>query len=74
MSKRKLILISGLCVLFLLAAALLAVPTSETFLCDHCHRQVTGKLNHICEHTTDVTVCADCYQDYIDGKWNICPN
>ena len=74
MSKRKTILISVLCALFLIAAALLFVPAAETFRCDRCHRAVREKPIHICEQTVDVTVCSDCYQDYIDGKWRICQN
>ena len=74
MSKRKIVIILTLCAVFLIAAALLAVPAAETFACDHCHRTVTEKPSHICEQTVDVTVCSDCYQDYIDGKWKICPN
>ena len=72
MSKRR-ILLCVLCAVFLAAAVLLA-PAAETFACDHCHRTVTEKPSHICEQTVDVTVCSDCYQDYIDGKWRICQN
>ena len=72
MSKRR-ILLCVLCALFL-AAAVLFVPAAETFACDHCHRTVTEKPSHICEQTVDMTICSACYQDYLDGKWKICPN
>ena len=73
MSKQRIILV--LCALFLLAAAVrLFVPAAETCRCDHCHREVREKPIHICEQTVDMTVCSACYQDYMDGKWKICPN
>ena len=73
MSKRK-ILIAAIAALFLAAAVRLFAPAAETFRCDRCHREVTEKPIHICEQTVDVTVCSDCYQDYMDGKWRICQN
>ena len=74
MSKRKIVIILTLCAVFLIAATLLVIPAAETFRCDRCHREVTEKPIHICEQTVDVTVCSACYQDYMDGKWKICPN
>ena len=73
MSKRR-ILLCVLCALFLAAAVLLLVPAAETFACDCCHRTVKEKPIQICEQTVDMTVCSACYQDYLDGKWKICPN
>ena len=72
MSKRR-ILLCVLCALFL-AAAVLPVPAAETFVCDCCHRTVKEKPIQICEQTVDMTICSACYQDYLDGKWKICPN
>ena len=73
MSKRR-ILLCVLCALFLAAAVLLLVPAAETFACDCCHRTVKEKPIQICEQTVDMTICSACYQDYLDGKWKICPN
>ena len=72
MSKRR-ILLCVLCALFL-AAAVLPVPAAETFACGCCHRTVKEKPIQICEQTVDMTICSACYQDYLDGKWKICPN
>ena len=72
MSKRKIILISVLCALFLAAAVLLLIPAAETFACDRCHLTVKEKPIHISEQSVDMTICSACYQDYIDGKWRIC--
>jgi len=63
--------------LFCLAAAsvlavLLYQPRTERFSCDHCHRTVTEKPIFITEQTVDVTVCSDCYQDYLKGMWKLC--
>ena len=72
MSERR-ILLCVLCAFFL-AAAVLPVPAAETFACDCCHRTVKEKPIQICEQTVDMTICSACYQDYLDGKWKICPN
>lgn len=53
-------------------AALLYSPETERFSCDHCHRTVTEKPIHIAEQTVDMTVCSDCYHDYLKGMWKIC--
>ena len=70
MSKRKIMFISAICVLFLAAAAVLF--RTDRFYCDRCHLGVKEKPIHISEHTVDMTICSGCYQDYIDGKWRIC--
>ena len=71
--KKTIVILSVLfaACLVLLAAALYT-PAAETFSCDRCHRQVTEKPNHLCEQTVDMTVCSDCYQDYLKGMWKIC--
>ena len=73
--KKTIVILSVLfaACLVLLAAALYT-PAAETFSCDRCHRQVTEKPIFIAEQTVDVTVCSDCYQDYLKGMWKICRN
>ena len=71
--KKTIVILSVLfaACLVLLAAALYT-PAAETFFCEHCHRTVTEKPIHIAEQTVDMTICSDCYQDYLRGMWKIC--
>ena len=70
MKKIITILLSCLASLVVLALVLFQ-PRSERFFCERCHRTVTEKPIFITEQTVDVMVCADCYQDYINGTWKI---
>ena len=73
MKKNIAVLLS--CLAFLVVLALVLFQTgSERFFCEHCHRTVTEKPIFIAEQTVDVTVCSDCYQDYLKGMWKICQN
>ena len=71
MKKKVTILLTCLALLAILALVLFW-PGTERFFCEHCHRTVTEKPIFIAEHTVDVTVCSDCYQDYLKGMWKIC--
>ena len=71
MKKKLTVLLSCLALLTVLAV-LLFQPRTERFSCEHCHRTVTEKPIFIAEQTVDMTVCADCYQDYLKGMWKIC--
>ncbi len=71
MKKKVTILLSCLALLAILALVLFW-PGTERFFCEHCHRTVTEKPIFITEQTVDVTVCSDCYQDYLKGVWRIC--
>ena len=73
MKKKVTILLSCLALLAILALVLFW-PGTERFFCEHCHRTVTEKPIFIAEQTVDVTVCSDCYQDYLKGMWKICQN
>ena len=73
MKKKVTILLTCLALLAILALVLLW-PRAETFSCDRCHRTVTEKPIFIAEQTVDMTVCSDCYQDYLKGMWKICRN
>ena len=71
MKKKVTILLTCLALLAILALVLFR-PGTERFFCEHCHRTVTEKPIFIAEQTVDVTVCSDCYQDYLKGMWKIC--
>ena len=71
MKKKVTILLTCLALLAILALVLFR-PGTERFFCDHCHRTVTEKPIHIAEQTVDMTICSDCYQDYLKGMWKIC--
>ena len=71
MKKKVTILLSCLALLAILALVLFR-PGTERFFCEHCHRTVTKKPIFIAEQTVDMTVCSDCYQDYLKGMWKIC--
>ena len=71
MKKKVTILLTCLALLAILALVLFR-PGTERFFCEHCHRTVTEKPIHIAEQTVDMTVCSDCYQDYLKGMWKIC--
>lgn len=71
MKKKVTILLTCLALLAILALVLFR-PGTERFFCDRCHRTVTEKPIHIAEQTVDMTVCSDCYQDYLKGMWKIC--
>lgn len=71
MKKKVTILLTCLALLAILALVLFR-PGTETFSCEHCHRTVTEKPIFITEQTVDVTICSDCYQDYLKGMWKIC--
>ena len=73
MKKKVTILLSCLALLAILALVLFW-PGTERFFCEHCHRTVTEKPIFIAEGTVDMTVCSDCYQDYLKGMWKICQN
>ena len=73
MKKKVTILLTCLALLAILALVLFW-PGTERFSCDHCHRTVTEKPIHIAEQTVDMTICSDCYQDYLKGMWKICQN
>ena len=73
MKKKVTILLSCLALLAILALVLFW-PGTERFFCERCHRTVTEKPIFITEQTVDVTVCSDCYQDYLKGMWKICQN
>ncbi len=73
MKKNIAVLLSCLAFLVVLALVLFQ-PGAECFFCEHCHRTVTEKPIFIAEQTVDVTVCSDCYQDYLKGMWKICQN
>jgi len=73
LKKKTIILLSCLAFLVVLALVLFQ-PRTERFFCEHCHRTVTEKPIHIAEQTVDMTVCSDCYQDYLKGMWKICRN
>ena len=73
MKKKLTVLLSCLALLAILALVLFW-PGTERFFCEHCHRTVTEKPIFITEQTVDVTVCADCYQVYLKGRWKICLN
>ena len=73
MKKKIAVLLSCLAFLVVLVIVLFQ-PRSERFFCEHCHRTVTEKPIFITEQTVDVTVCSDCYQDYLKGMWKICQN
>ena len=70
--KKTIVILSVLFAACLVLLAALYTPAAETFSCDHCHRTVTEKPIHIAEQTVDMTVCSDCYQDYLKGMWKIC--
>ena len=71
MKKKVTILLTCLALLAILALVLFW-PGTERFFCEHCHRTVTEKPIFIAEQTVDMTVCSDCYQDYLKGMWKIC--
>ena len=70
--KTKLIVLLTCLALLAILALVLFRPGTERFSCDRCHRQVTEKPIYIAEGTVDMTVCSDCYQDYLKGMWKIC--
>ncbi len=70
MKKRIIILLSCLAVILVLTV-LLYQPGAERFFCEHCHRTVLEKPIFIAEQTVDMTICSDCYQDYLKGVWKI---
>ena len=70
MRKKIAIILSCLAVLAVLNV-LLFQPKAERFRCEHCDRTVTEKPIHIAEQSVDMTICSDCYQDYIKGMWKI---
>ena len=71
MKKKVTILLTCLALLAILALVLFR-PGAERFFCEHCHRTVTEKPIFIAEQTVDMTICSDCYQDYLKGMWKIC--
>ncbi len=71
MKKKVTILLTCLALLAILALVLFR-PGTERFFCEHCHRTVTEKPIFIAEQTVDMTICSDCYQDYLKGMWKIC--
>lgn len=41
------------------------------YICDHCQKSFSDKPHYVSKNSVDCTLCSNCYNDYLLGKWKL---